>query len=66
MLGERDKDLVKLLETGRWVGYKVLILVEVPKSEQHKVRTTKHNWSAWCQYNVTGWNTMWACDMLFQ
>ena len=22
--------------------------------------TTKHNWSAWCQYNVTGWVSMWA------
>ena len=28
--------------------------------------TTKHNWSAWCQYNVTGWVSMWACDMLSQ
>ena len=30
------------------------------------VGTTKHNWSAWCQYNVTGWVSMWACDMLSQ
>ena len=28
--------------------------------------TTKHNWSARCQYNVTGWVGMWACDMLSQ
>ena len=28
--------------------------------------TTKHNWSARCQYNVTGWVSMWACDMLSQ
>ena len=28
--------------------------------------TTKHNWSAWCQYNVTGWVSMWPCDMLSQ
>ena len=33
---------------------------------QHEVRTTKHNWSVQCQYNVTGWDTMWACDRLFQ
>ena len=26
--------------------------------------TTKHNWSAWCQYNVTGWGSMWVYDML--
>ena len=31
-----------------------------------EVGTTKHNWSAWCQYNVTGWVSMWACDMLSQ
>ena len=30
------------------------------------VGTTKHNWSAWCQYNVTGWVSMWAYDMLSQ
>ena len=29
-------------------------------------RTTKHNWSARCQYNVTGWLSMWAYDMLSQ
>ena len=28
--------------------------------------TTKHNWLAWCQYNVTGWVSMWAYDMLSQ
>ena len=28
--------------------------------------TTKHNWSARCQYNVTGWVSMWAYDMLSQ
>ena len=22
--------------------------------------TTKHNWSTWCQYNVTGRGSMWA------
>ena len=26
--------------------------------------TMKHNWSAQCQYNVTGWVSMWAYDML--
>ena len=31
-----------------------------------EVGTTKHNWSARCQYNVTGWVSMWACDMLSQ
>ena len=31
-----------------------------------EVGTTKHNWFARCQYNVTGWEIMWACDMLFQ
>ena len=28
--------------------------------------TMKHNWSARCQYNVTGRVSMWACDMLSQ
>ena len=32
----------------------------------YEVGTTKHNWSAWCQYNVTGWVSMWAYDMLSQ
>ena len=31
-----------------------------------EVGTTKHNWSARCQYNVTGWVSIWAYDMLFQ
>ena len=31
-----------------------------------EVGTTKYNWSARCQYNVTGWVSMWACDMLSQ
>ena len=22
--------------------------------------------NVWCQYNVTGWVSMWACDMLSQ
>ena len=26
--------------------------------------TTKHNWLARCQYNVTGWVSMWDYDML--
>ena len=30
----------------------------------HEVGTVKHNWSAQCQYNVTGWVSMWAYDML--
>ena len=25
---------------------------------KHEVGDTKHNWSAWCQYNVTGWVNM--------
>ena len=29
-----------------------------------EMETTKHNWSARCQYNVTGWVSMLACDML--
>ena len=29
-----------------------------------EVGTTNHNWSARCQYNVTGWVSMWAYDML--
>ena len=33
---------------------------------QDEVGTTKHNWLAWCQYNVTGWVSMWAYDMLPQ
>ena len=33
---------------------------------QNEVGTTKHKWSAWFQYNVTGWVSMWACDMLSQ
>ena len=28
--------------------------------------TTKHDWSDWCQYNMTGWVSIWAYDMLFQ
>ena len=31
---------------------------------QDEVGTVKHNWFAWCQYNVTGWGSMWAYDML--
>ena len=31
-----------------------------------EVGTMKHNWFARCQYNVTGWVSMWACDMLSQ
>ena len=31
-----------------------------------EVGTTKYNWSAWCQYNVTGWVSIWAYDMLSQ
>ena len=27
---------------------------------QYEVGTTKHNWSVTCQYNVTGWVSMWA------
>ena len=30
----------------------------------YEVRTTRHNCPAWCQYNVTGWDAMWAYDML--
>ena len=28
--------------------------------------TTKHNWSASCQYNMTGWVSMWAYDISSQ
>ena len=31
-----------------------------------EVGTTNHNWSAWFQYNVTEWVSMWAYDMLSQ
>ena len=30
----------------------------------NEVGTMKHNWLAWCQYNMTGWVSMWAYDML--
>ena len=33
---------------------------------QDEVRTTKHDWLARSQYNVTGWVSMWAYDMLSQ
>ena len=32
----------------------------------NEVGTTKYNWLARCQYNVTGWVSMWAYDMLSQ
>ena len=32
---------------------------------QDEVETKKHDWSARCQYNVTGWVSMLAYDMLF-
>ena len=32
----------------------------------NEVVTTKHNWLARCQYNVTGWVSMWAYYMLSQ
>ena len=31
-----------------------------------EVGTAKHNWLACCQYDVTGWVSMWAYDMLSQ
>ena len=31
-----------------------------------EVGTTKHNWLARCQYNVTGLVSMWTYDMLSQ
>ena len=34
--------------------------------DEDEVGTTKHNWSARCQYNVTRWVSMWAYDMLSQ
>ena len=40
-----------------------LVSPPLAKSEEG---TTKHNWSARCQYNVTGWVSMWAYDMLSQ
>ena len=33
---------------------------------QLEIGTTKHNWLARCQHNVTGWVSMWAYDMLSQ
>ena len=33
---------------------------------QDEVQTIKHNWLAQCQFNVTGWVTMWGYDMLSQ
>ena len=30
---------------------------------QNEEGTMKHNWSARCQYNATGWGSMWAYDM---
>ena len=38
---------------------------DIRNSTLHQ-KTTKHNWSAWCQYNVTGWVSMCAYDMLSQ
>ena len=31
---------------------------------QDELGTMKHNWSARCLYNVTGWVSTWAYDML--
>ena len=31
-----------------------------------EVGTTNHNWSDPCQYNMTGWRGVWACDILSQ
>ena len=31
-----------------------------------EVRTTNITGRPWCQYNVTGWVSMWAYDMLSQ
>ena len=31
---------------------------------EDEVGTTKHNWLAMCQYNVTGWVSMWVYGML--
>ena len=36
------------------------------KITYNEVGSTKYNWSARCQYNVTGWVSMWAYDMLSQ
>ena len=33
---------------------------------QDEVGTMKPNWLALCQYNVTGWVSMWAYDILSQ
>ena len=30
----------------------------------NEVGTTKHNWSARCQYNVTGWGSILAYDVI--
>ena len=35
---------------------------------RYDVRTIKHNWSAWCQYNMTGWHVggVWVYYMFSQ
>ena len=33
-------------------------------STAHELGTMIHKWSAWCQYNVTRWFSMWDYDML--
>ena len=42
----------------------------IPKTCLHgtydEVETMKHKWLAQCQYNVTGWVSMWVYDMLSQ
>ena len=60
------RDLVSLSE-GTVDKSKLLIVshdVSLPRLRSRQ--TFKHNWSARCQYNVTGWASMWAYDMLSQ
>ena len=44
-----------------------IILALLFGAQHEECRARNQNWSAWCQYNVTGWNIM-ACvwGMIFQ
>ena len=48
------------------VCYHVLVVIfPMPHDRgcEIKIIVTKHKWSAWYQYNVAGWVSMWAYDM---
>ena len=55
---------------GYWLPPSVEVEDELDRQEltptHDEVGTTKHNWSARCQYNMTGCGNMLAYDMLSQ